>query len=343
MNSREAGEQEAHVLTRKVQKLGTSSLIITLPREWARRHGLKAGSMVSIVEDGDKLVVVPYVRERPLRASFELKHLNICKHLGRIVLCAYLSGLDSIEFVSNRPIRPEILERVDKAVDVIGDDGVSVRLRNAYEVAVEVEELPTDVAEALISYGRMLAGAVSRLVDLLSGAEISADELDGIYNDLRASAFRLLRIGSKGGGLRVSQEHLNRLLMAAVGLLILLNEYMRWFARDLASLRRELSDEERERLKFVLQLIEVSLVAAASGIEPPSVKKEEDAYNKLKALLDLENELSDIVRDASPAYAYLLGRLVDLARVVSNVEETILCYSLFKRYSESAEELSEQT
>jgi len=37
---------------RKVQRLGGSSLIITLPKQWAKKLGIKVGDEIQVVEDG---------------------------------------------------------------------------------------------------------------------------------------------------------------------------------------------------------------------------------------------------------------------------------------------------
>ncbi|MGC9112321.1 AbrB/MazE/SpoVT family DNA-binding domain-containing protein [Acidilobus sp.] len=330
---------EGRVLPRKVQKLGTSSLIITLPRDWARSHGLKAGSMVTIVEDGDRLVVIPYVKGRPLTASFSLKHLNICKHLGRVVFCAYLSGLDGLTFYSNRPIRADLVEKISRVSETINNDSVKVYLNNMYEVNVAIEEYRDDIANALANYGRSLASAFSRLSQHVAGIRMTEEELESIYSDLRGLAFRTLRSGAKGVGYGISQEHLNRLLMAGVGLMVLVNDSFYKLGKDLLTLDSQLTQDERERVKFLFQVLEVSLVAASLGVEPPSIKKEEDAYFKLRSLLDLEGELSDIVRNSTAAYAYILAKTLDIARIIKNIEETLLCHALFKKYSESEQEI----
>ncbi|MGC9071971.1 MAG: AbrB/MazE/SpoVT family DNA-binding domain-containing protein [Acidilobus sp.] len=337
MESSVAAQGEGRAVSRKVQRLGSSSLIITLPREWARNHGLRAGSLVTVVEDGNRLVVVPGTDERAFSASFSLRHLNLCKHLGRALFCAYLSGLDRVSFYSNRPIRQELVDRLSQAAKVVGEE-VSVSLTSPYEVEAEIEEYRGDVVSSLANYGRQLASAFSRLAEHVTGLTMGGAELDETYGDLRTQAFRLLRSGSKGFHAGLFQDHLARLLMAGVGLMALANDSYYMLAKDILFLTPALQDDERERLKFLLQVLEVSLVAAAAGIDPVSVKKEEDAYYKLRVLLDIEDQLGDIVRASSPSFAYILAKILDVARVIKNFEETLLCYALFKKYSENGRE-----
>ncbi len=337
MESSGAAQGEGRVVSRKVQRLGSSSLIITLPREWARTHGLRAGSLVTVVEDGDRLVVVPRADEKAFSASFSLRHLNLCKHLGRALFCTYLSGLDRVSFYSNRPIREDLVDRLSQAAKVVGDE-VSVSLVSPYEVEAVIEDYRGDVVSSLASYGRQLASAFSRLAEHVTGLSMSDSELVEVYGELRAQVFRLLRSGSKGFHAGVFHDHLARLLMAGIGLMALANDSYYVLARDLISLSDSLREEERDKLRLLLQVLEVSLVASAAGIDPPSVKKEEDAYYKLRMLLDIEDQLGDVVKSSSPTFSYILAKILDVARVIKNFEETLLCYALFKKYSEDGRE-----
>jgi len=325
----------SRALSRKVQRLGSSSLIITLPREWARSHGLRAGSLVTVVEDGDRLVVVPGANESVLSASFSLRHINLCKHLGRALFCAYLSGVDRVSFYSNRPVRQDLLERLSEAARAVDEEHIGVSLSSPYEVELLIEDPVGDVTSSLANYGRSLAMAISRLSEHVVNNNMSEAELENMYKDLRAQAFRLLRIGSKGFHMGLSQDHLSRLLMAGIGLMVLANDAYYVLAKDVLSLVGSMSESERERLRFLLQVLEVSLVATSAGVDPPSVKKEEDAYYKLKMVLDIEDQLGDVVRASGPAFSYVLAKVLDLARIVKNFEETLLCYAIFKKYSEN--------
>lgn len=50
---------DASVMRRRIQRLGGSSLIITIPKSWARKIGLKVGDDVVIVNEGDHLRIYP--------------------------------------------------------------------------------------------------------------------------------------------------------------------------------------------------------------------------------------------------------------------------------------------
>lgn len=39
------------------------SLVLTLPKEWITKHGLQKGQYVKLEEDGDALVVLPWMED----------------------------------------------------------------------------------------------------------------------------------------------------------------------------------------------------------------------------------------------------------------------------------------
>nr|WP_157463207.1 AbrB/MazE/SpoVT family DNA-binding domain-containing protein [Caldisphaera lagunensis] len=332
MTELEDMEENEKVVMRKVQKLGTSSMIITIPRSWARKHRISVGSLVSVYEDGDRLIISPNNEGSVLKATFSTQHNNVCKHAGRIILCSYISGLDSIILYSNRPFRNDVMEKVSEVVEKL--PYTESGLLSEYEFVINFKEKPVNVVDTLLIYGRSLSSLLSKLAAHLDGAKLIKSELESNYEEMKFYSYKLLRLASKGHGQSLNEEHINRLLAAAVGLLILTNDSLYKFAIDLLNLSDFLDNEEKERIKFLLQLLEVSIVASTSSINPPSIKKEEEAYWKLKAILELENDLKDIIANTSGTFGYLLSTLINIARIINNVEETLLCYSIFSKYSD---------
>ena len=88
--------------TRKVQRLGGSSLIITLPKQWARRLGIKVGDEIEVVESGGKLLIQPKDPRAESRASTVTIRFNgIAKAagVGTLVDCAFLHGYSRVEIL----------------------------------------------------------------------------------------------------------------------------------------------------------------------------------------------------------------------------------------------------
>ncbi len=90
-----------NMTNRKIQKLGSSSLVITIPKSWATRLGLKAGDKVVVVDEGDHLKIMPYdplstSNKTTIRLPFKkvLENEEVTKSL---IKCLYLCGIERVE------------------------------------------------------------------------------------------------------------------------------------------------------------------------------------------------------------------------------------------------------
>jgi hypothetical protein len=52
-------EKQVQVSKRKLQSTATGTYFISLPRDWCETHGLKKGSLVTISEQKDSLIIIP--------------------------------------------------------------------------------------------------------------------------------------------------------------------------------------------------------------------------------------------------------------------------------------------
>ena len=99
--------------TRKVQISGGSTYIISLPKKWAVRNGIKNGSSLNMYEDqGDNLIISPEM------ISFKNRHIGEIRIKGtespealmRRLVGAYVSGVTQLDVVSKGEI-PTALSR----------------------------------------------------------------------------------------------------------------------------------------------------------------------------------------------------------------------------------------
>lgn len=108
------------VEARKVQKLGYSSVGISLPKEWAEANGLKPGALVSITAEDDGTL---RIRPGPLEESVPLSEATIdadawpdAESLTRVITGNYIVGRNTIRVRSREELAPEQLQEVHEAV-----------------------------------------------------------------------------------------------------------------------------------------------------------------------------------------------------------------------------------
>lgn len=106
--------------TRKVQKLGYSSVGISLPKEWAQANGLKPGTLVSLVleEDGTLRVRAGPLEEPSPRteATIDADAWPEPRSLTRVITGNYIVGRNTIRVRSREELSPGQLQEVHEAV-----------------------------------------------------------------------------------------------------------------------------------------------------------------------------------------------------------------------------------
>jgi phosphate uptake regulator len=106
--------------SRKVQKLGYSSLGVSLPKAWAESNGITPGSVVnlSIEDDGTLRVRVGPFEEYPTaaEATIDADDWSGPESLTRLITGNYIVGCNTIRVRSREEISPGQLQEIHEAV-----------------------------------------------------------------------------------------------------------------------------------------------------------------------------------------------------------------------------------
>ena len=107
---------------RKVQKVGYSTLIVSLPKGWVEEVGLKQGDLVSFRRESDGGITIYPGLTRERENIRYVVDADLCdaprllsdapRLLTRIITANYLTGHDTIQVVSKREISSQHLEEV---------------------------------------------------------------------------------------------------------------------------------------------------------------------------------------------------------------------------------------
>src|SRR3989338_6775514 len=98
---------EKQMVQRKINRVGTATLTVSLPSSWTKSFGLKQGNVVEVNEDGSKLVISAENVESSLQ-KYQL-HLKKGEHfLRRYLSSTYRDGFDEIEITSEEPLDFEL-------------------------------------------------------------------------------------------------------------------------------------------------------------------------------------------------------------------------------------------
>ncbi|WP_440957044.1 PhoU domain-containing protein [Methanosarcina sp. Mfa9] len=190
--------------TRKVQQTGGSTYIISLPKPWAEKVGIKTGVRVSIQAQPDgKLVIDPILEGRTIKT----KRIDVTgcegQALERDIIAAYIYGYDRMEFVSKRIlskqkqiirkvcyklIGPEIIEESSNCLviqDLLNPNELPIK-KGIHRMYLISSSMQKDAIRALKNIDHDLALDVS----------LRDDEVDRLYL-LISKQFRSVLCGSK--------------------------------------------------------------------------------------------------------------------------------------------------
>lgn len=105
--------------TRKVQLTGGSSFIVTLPKEWIEKNGIKAKDAVGIIEQRDGTILITpenFKKQSYREKEFDLDTINDPVFLFRLLIGAYMMGYSEINLKSSKNIGTEFRKSIQKFV-----------------------------------------------------------------------------------------------------------------------------------------------------------------------------------------------------------------------------------
>jgi len=160
--------------TRKVQRTGKSTYIVSLPKSWATKNGIHAGSIIYITQsDNGALMLSTDRSERDLRAKLDIGDKS-GEPLVRDIIGCYVGGYRTIEIGSghmssaqkkdlhqivNKLIGPEILEEtINKVViqDLLSSEELQAE-RALRRIKTVVKSMLQDSISSLLNHNVELA------------------------------------------------------------------------------------------------------------------------------------------------------------------------------------------
>ncbi len=308
------------VEVRRIQRVGSSSLVVTLPKAWARRLGLEQGSTVVLYEEGDSIRIVPAVRRENTSLRVDLSRMPPLMAIS-VPVCSYLAGLDRVEVSLPQNARVEDVKMrglvfMGMHIYEVGDNKVVI------ETLLDMDRIDPD--SFIKSLGTVAERLVQGLIDAVSnGGDVEALNLAGFARqDFMRTLYVVLRSLFTRTPARHGRRDLTLKLMSAsyVSLAIEILYSMITLIPQLAS-SAPLSDKKLiiERLRRLGQSINMLLHVIPS----PSAKRLSEL---IQTLHKEEDEIKDALhRASSPITGALIGKIQDATRIVTLASYITVC------------------
>ncbi|MFP3226207.1 MAG: AbrB/MazE/SpoVT family DNA-binding domain-containing protein [Sulfolobaceae archaeon] len=288
--SEETNKLSKDVETRKVQRLGSSSLFITLPKKWINKWGIKPGDKIimEISDDGTLRLIAEKVKINFNRRNIKIDIDNYKQPIVTAIPCLYMLGYDEVFFVSKRNVDPkEFEETINYSKQLVGIE-VAETTNNSIKLdcLLDTEKIGS---ESLL---RRILNITSRKVDeiiaYLKGQNIN--EVQANLDDLKRIQLMLLRRSI--GGKYVSERDNLRNFIIVISSTIILRIYTIMNKISTFIRNSNLSQEQAKIMIEMFQRINDLLDEIIMTILFPSIKRISNGYTIISQLKQYYSQLN---------------------------------------------------
>ncbi|MCG2874194.1 MAG: AbrB/MazE/SpoVT family DNA-binding domain-containing protein [Acidilobus sp.] len=305
------------VAPRKLQRLGLSSLVVTLPRRWVEAHGLKPGDLVYVIDEGDRLRIVPAQPSEARRSyRFDAYKLAMPQLASAALTCLYVNNLNDV-VMDLKGMGEEGLKQLKQtSMRLLGLEVTQLDSERA-SVRIVLDDSRADPKMAIKGLGSAVGNIAELLRRASSGEALGSDEVEVATAELLKYQHLIMRhvVSSVSEGVidtRVQGTIVGTAVLGVVGNVLLeaLKLAQRW------SLRSSRVAEVAGQLRDLIPMV-------SAMVAQPSVKRLHEA--SLTAL-SLSAWLEDLLGSSQdPKEAAVLSKVDDAVRDLMIVFSAILC------------------
>ena len=318
---------------RRVQETGKGTLMISLPKRWAKKWGLRRGSLVEVRDRGDgRLIVDPAYgeRESPRRALIRCP-VREPEHITWGIIGAYLLGYDVITISGGR-IGSEDRARVEETMRKLIGLEVMEETATKIEIHCIIDPSLLDPRRMLQRMCGIVVGMLKDVFRALSEADRGLaemvrrrdDDVDRLYfltvRVLRAAASRPSLADELGLTAIQCLDH-----RVAANLLEANGDVVSNMAREVEELDRPLEGWLLEAVKPLFDMVSEMQVNALGGFLSSEIRVLSEVRSDLRELVDALDGLRDRAEEfpsmiSIASYMEEFGRnCVDLADLIAPV------------------------
>ncbi|MGC8567124.1 MAG: AbrB/MazE/SpoVT family DNA-binding domain-containing protein [Caldisphaera sp.] len=306
------------IIPRKVQRLGASSYVITLPHSWIETHNIKPGDTVYIVEDEEKLSIVPSQKEDENKKTIyelDISKIPIPEIASLAVYCLYVHNLgDTIINLGNlgrkglEAVKAAALSLLGLEVFEVGESKIMIR-PVIDDSKIEIKQVIKGLGMSVSEIAGILQDSLKG-IDVTKSLELSQKDLLKYQHLIERHVVDTMLHGK--GDVRLHALVLGTGLLGVVGYLIL-------DAADKVS-KIKLQSEE---LSVIVQSIRDILPQLGSIVAQPSIKRTQELLLQTMAIsMDLEDRS---LNSKSVGETIVLTKIVDAMKLLNIILYVIIC------------------
>ncbi len=292
---------------RKVQKVGYSTLSVSLPMDWAKKAGLRKGDLVFISEESDgalRLTAEPGKAEDGTVYIVDVDRCDNIKLLARVIVGNYVLGRSLIKVESSRRLMREQIESIREVTQrLLGIGIIEESDRHLLlQCSIDPKNFPleTVVRRLFVITSIMFKETIDSLTDmdleLAKDAITREHEADTIYwllARLLASA-QQSRLVSEGIGVTDPIDIVQHSIIAWY--LEMIGDRVHDIASRTIELQRMRTDSDRELIEWLVQIGMIAFTMFDKAVKSVLDKTLTVASDAVDLFETVESEESNLLK-----------------------------------------------
>ncbi len=311
---------------RKLVRLGSTSLVVTIPSDWARRMRLKPGSTVYVEDRGDELVIKAYGGKGAQKpASMNTAGLEDPSILGKLPLCLYILGVDNVLLTPSETLGEESIYRIRMSasrlngVEVV-EDGRGVQVRSLLDTS------RIDARTALRQMSLTISKIADAAISVLRGEPVEP----GVLRLNRQEIFRLQHLVIKCliSGSKSPDRRRNIVYLIAASLTGLLGDTLASIAADVVERGLDGTGREGAMLADLMVDLRNLVVGVVGALITASSKRTSENLDHIAGIKD---RLRRLKKSVDSGMLYYLSKIEDSLRILEIVNNMAICNLVLDR------------
>ncbi|BFI74222.1 MULTISPECIES: AbrB/MazE/SpoVT family DNA-binding domain-containing protein [Sulfurisphaera] len=304
------------VETRKVQRLGSSSLFITLPKKWINKWGIKPGDKIimEVSEDGTLRLVAEKIKLNSNKRSVKIDIDSFKQSMTTAIPCLYALGYDEIVFSSRKNLEHKEVEDVMNFSKQLVGIEVSEVTEDRIKLDCLLDTEKIGIESLLRRILNIIAKKVDDIIAILKGQNQS--EVQSTIEDLRRVYLMLLR-RSMGGRYNSERDTLRNFIIAVNSSILLRVYHVMQKLNEVIKKDEKLRNDQEinKKLIEVFQKINDLFDEIIMSILFPSIKRISNGFTLIS---QIKLALSQINTDNQILLSYMDDLLTMLEEALNN-------------------------
>ncbi len=315
----------SNIEERRVQRLGTSSLIVTLPKKWVRKVNLNPGDKVIVVIEDNEIKILPPSKAPTEKERYivRLDRLESEMYMLQLPICLYLLGVKDV-VLDGQSLDIKIINKIINKISNLSGTQVTCLGNNRIEIKVLVdpEESTLDLLQSIFKNLILILRTVRKALEEEGDVDELIDDAKMLQKEIYKKYYSILRLTQRHTRLIYDRQAFpNILLSSELGLLLLLLSKLA--LETVGSLKHiEPGNINDIMLETISKLIELLDQLGSMLVNPECNILQEVNKNIIK----IKHDLLNVIKTGDRLDLFMASKIQDFISLLEEVTSLVTCW-----------------